>query len=802
MPCLGIRSAKRVGASLCVTAGLIAGAGQAKAQSADIFFDFGVQTDAFQSLYLLVILNGRDTGVVAEFGLTVATGALSATSADLAAAGIIAPPEMGPEIALSAISGLKTVYDEAAQTISFTAPATMLITQQISARRHRAASVDAQPGWGLVLNHQVTVNLGDDILHDGVGADDMYARLGLRAYSPFGVFETTGAVGTKDAFGNVRLTRHETSFVHADEDRMMTLTLGDFSSAGLNWTRSVRMGGIQLRRDFTLNPAFLTEPSLSYSGVAVLPSGVDVFIGNVQAWSGKVDAGPFTLKDVPMVTPQGEAVFVLRDPGGQEQVSRVPFFATQDLLREGVVDYSVQVGRARENYGQDDFSYGKDIIGSASLRYGLTDGLTLSGHVEGAEGLIMLGAGIDATLFDRAELSFSGAQSQSDAGTGRMLAMALRTRVSTVDLRASQRLSFGEFDDLASHLTSERARLLGAATAFSSARLEQTVSLSIPLGVVNGYAGLSYVHSVREDFTASIIAASYSQTLGAGAAVLRVNRFKDLSDRNVWGVSLSLSFMFGGLPHGSVQLARTPSGLSRQVTVSRQAGRNAGDRGYELTRYEADASESTSLGLTYQGRYGRSGLALRTDGERLSARATTKGSVVVAGGSVFLTNRIVDGFAVVDVGAPDVQVSLNNRPVAITGWDGKALAPDLRSYQTNRISIEPLDLPMNLSVSATAINVVPRRLSGVTISFGGSADASALVVLRDAAGKFLPPGTPITLDDGEAAFPVGYDGEVWIEGLNATNRIVARTVGGECAATFPFVADESRQVYIEGVVCK
>lgn len=788
-------------AGLGLLVGLVLVAGPLASQTRDARADPAAQTDGYETLNLLVILNGRDTGVVAEFRLTVATGALSATRSDLADAGIAPPQDLGRQIDLNAIVGLQSVYDEAGQTIALSVPISMLVAQQISAQDQRPPEA-AQPGWGLVLNYQISGNLGDDILHDGFQATSLYAGLDLRAYTPLGVFETTGAASTQQSGGAVDWRRLDSSFVRVAQDQLLTVTLGDFVSAGADWTRPVRMGGVQIRRDFSLNPSFVTDPLLSYSGVAVLPSGVDVFVNNVRAWSGKVDAGPFILNDVPLVTAQGEAVIVLRDPSGQEHVNRVPFFETRNLLHKGVADYALQAGYPRENYGEDNFAYGTDAIGAASLRYGVTDGLTLNCHVEGTTGLVMFGAGFDTTVLHRAEFGLSAAESQSDAGRGQLVDLQLRTRFAGVDLRASLRRSFGDFDDLASHLTADPSGWTDGAPSFAPAQLQQALTLSMPLPSVNGYAGLTYVRSVRAGVSDAILSASYAQTLEPGAATLRIGASKDMHDPRSFGVSVGLTVALGNSTSAAVQLTQTPNGRRTQASLSRQAGHAPGDIGYRLATYGQGDQTSLAFGLTRQGRYNRSELSLRRSGGAVSVNATTSGALVLAGGAVFLANRIVDGFAVADVGVPGITVSMNNRPAAVTGRQGKALVPDLRSYQVNRISIDPLDLPENTSVSATALEAVPARGSGVTLSFGGSTDTSALVVLRDAAGAFLPAGATIALEGSDKTFLMGYDGEVWLEGLKPDNRIVATTPAGPCTASFAFVADPTQQVYIEGLTCQ
>lgn len=205
---------------------------------------------------------------------------------------------------------------------------------------------------------------------------------------------------------------------------------------------------------------------------------------------------------------------------------------------------------------------------------------------------------------------------------------------------------------------------------------------------------------------------------------------------------------------------------------------------------------------TYQTGFGRADLALRHGEAGASASATFDGALVLAGGGLFASNRIHDGFAVVDLGVADVPVSLNNREVARTGPNGMALIPDLRSYRLNRVSIDPLALPLNANLSATAMDVVPARWSSVTLDFGGQSEAGALVVLHDSSGAFLAPGTEVRLAGSQTAFTLGYDGEVWINGLGASNQITAQTTGGNCTAVFDYAPMPNEQVYVDGVECR
>lgn len=769
--------------------------------SSDAASDYDPFAD--EALFLLVSVNGNETGLVAEFSLSHETNRMSAQRRELEGVGIAAPRGLGRTVFLDQIPGLAYAYDSQAQTLRLTAAAASLIPVEISAVPQKDLP-ETQTGFGLVLNYRVTANLGDDIFSDGFVPDDAYSGLELRAYTPFGVLITTGALSTTiDDFGQADVNRYDTFFTVSSPSRMVTLTAGDFTTAGLAWTRPVRLGGIQIRRDFSLRDDVVTSPLLSYSGTAAVPSSIDVYVDNVRAYSGAIAAGPFNLSDVPMITGGGEAVFVLRDAGGNEQVSMVPFFATQTLLPKGMLDYAIEAGRARGDYGEGYFAYGDTTAGAASLRYGLSDQLTVEMHAEVLDDLTMAGLGFDTILFNRAEVTLAGGTSLKAEATGSFFFGALRTEVAGVDIRLSTRRTFGAYQDLASVATLDDPDADWLDTGifpYDAIKAMDALSLTVPLFNTENSVGLSLINSERIDQTNTILSLSYSRQLPWRSASFRVNAFNDFAGDGGYGASVGLSMPLGAASYASAGVMRDSFGdVGGFTSLSRAADRRAGSYGYRLNL----SQQTAAFGGTYQTRLGRVDLALRDSGQGAGASATFDGALVVAGGGLFAGNRVFDGFAVVDVGVPDVPVMLNNREVTRTGMFGKAMVSDLRSYRLNRISIDPLDLPLEALLEATAQDVVPARRSGVSVDFGGAGtDAAALVVLRDASGAVLDPGASVRLRGQSAEFTVGYDGEVWIEGLGARNRITVQTGAGTCTADFAYAAAAGAQVYINGVTCR
>jgi len=755
-----------------------------------------------EALFLLVTVNGTEIGLVAEFGLSHKTQRMSAQRSELEGIGISAPRDLGRIVFLDEIPGFSYIYDIPTQSLFIIVEGRSQIPVEISAIRQRDLP-EPQAGFGLVLNYRATTHLGDDILKEGLRPAGVFVGLDLRAYMPLGVLTSTGSLSSRlDASGTTVFNRHTTHFTVSSPARMLSLTLGDVSTSGLAWNRPVRLGGLQIRRDFSLRDDVVTNPLLSFSGTAAVPSSIDVYVDNVRAYSGSVAQGPFNLSHVPMITSGGDAIFVLRDESGNEQTTVVPFFATQNLLPKGVMDVSVSAGRARQPQSFGTVAYADPTAGSLSLRYGVSNTLTLGFHAEGLDSFGMAGVGVDMAVFNHAELSLAAAASVHGSARGHFLFGALRTEFAGIGIRLSTRRSLGDYHDLASVTTQENFAGANTVPGLSDGavpKVQDALSLTFPVMAHEGRFGVSVIHSERPDRINTIVSTSWSRSLWGQGAAFRANAFKDFAGDGGYGVSAGISMALGGGRHASTQVRRDRLGrVDTAASLSRPALRTVGSYGYQVLV----SQRSRALGATYQTRFGRADLALRDQDQGIQARATFDGALVLAGGGLFATNRVNDAFAVVSVGVPDVPVSLNNREVARTGWRGRALVPDLRSYRSNRVSINPLDLPMEANLGATAMTVVPARRSGVSVALGGQSGAAALVVLRDATGALVKPGATVRLHGSQASFFVGYDGEVWIEGLGARNRITVQRADAECHADFAYTAQSGTQVYIDEVVCR
>jgi outer membrane usher protein len=160
-------------------------------------------------------------------------------------------------------------------------------------------------------------------------------------------------------------------------------------------------------------------------------------------------------------------------------------------------------------------------------------------------------------------------------------------------------------------------------------------------------------------------------------------------------------------------------------------------------------------------------------------------SVEASGGISWMADRLnlsrhVHGsFAIVDVGGlAGIPVYLENRLVAHTDADGKAVLPNLLAWHANRISIDPDDLPLEVSVRSRAIAVRPGYRGGVFVRFPVDRGNQAVFRLVLPGGDAVPVGAEVRINGG--IFPVAIGGFTYVTTLTHGTAGLAQWPGGRC----------------------
>ncbi|EKF17326.1 fimbria/pilus outer membrane usher protein [Nitratireductor pacificus] len=763
--------------------------------------------DVIRDLYLEVFINDASTRLIGHFK-ELADGGLAATRGELREVGLNAGGAAGNDeelVRLDTLPGVVVAYDEAAQGL--------FVTASNASRAEHVVDIAPAPaegrkptasGFGAVLNYALfassnTLSKGDGALLKGISGS-FEARL----FSPYGTVSQSFVAGYTD--GELDgFRRLATSWTYSDPARLITYRAGDLVTGGLPWTRPVYLGGLQVRRNFALRPDLVTLPLPAFSGTAAVPSTLEVYTRNARSYSGDLAEGPFRLVNLPAVAGAGSARIVLRDLQGRESTVTLPFYASTMLLRKGLLDFSAEIGFPRRDFGTNSDGYDDELMGSVSARYGLADWLTLEGHLEGGAELVNGGVGAAFPLGAYGAASFAAAGSAYRGETGFLASASVELGFEGWTLRGRIQRTFGDYQDIASVTARPEAGGEAGLARLSAGvpRAIDQLSIGVPLALDMSNLNLSYTHLTDAAGERSrIFGLSYGQRLTERGS-LYASAFIDAEDRRHFGVFAGVSFSFGKTVTASTAIEQGQDGTRLVSQLSSQERRENGSIGWRLRSAEGSRPDR-SASVSYRSAFGRGEVAVQNHDEDFRFTGQWDGALAVAGGGVFATNRLDDAFAVVDVGAPGIEVRHQNRPAGRTNRHGRLLVPDLVSHEENALSFDPRDLPVDAEIPATTRAVVPASRSGVVVDFGVSkASGTALVAFVDAAGDPLPVSlTGVVVGPAESAFVVGYDGEAYLHGLEAENRVRIELADGRmCEAKFAFRPDPGNQVRIGGVPC-
>ncbi|MDP9195493.1 MAG: fimbria/pilus outer membrane usher protein [Pseudomonadota bacterium] len=401
-----------------------------------------------ETLWLETLVNGYTTRTVVAYRQQ--DNALDIDREDLEKLGLKPGPESaaadGGTISLADIPNLAYAVDGPSQTIDLQVPWQQVDPKIISVLQTTDSPV-AEPvsGWGSVLSYDVFAEY-----QDVDGPDDGETAGGFgnaRLFAPWGVANTSffGQAGN----GESSLTRLESTAVFDRQENLTTWRLGDFVTGSAQWSRPVRLGGIQWSRNRDLRPDLVPYPVPSLSGEVTVPSTLDVFVDGALRYSQESEPGPFVIDDLPVITGRGEASVVLRDALGRETVATMPFYVSTSLLQQGLTDYGLDAGFIRREYGIESSNYGS-WGATASLRHGLMDTVTLEGHAETAGDLVMAGGGAYVQVGTLGVVNASGAWSTMEGGdTGTMVSAGFEHRSATLTVGGQLTLTQGQFADMA-----------------------------------------------------------------------------------------------------------------------------------------------------------------------------------------------------------------------------------------------------------------------------------------------------------------------------------------------------------------
>ena len=735
-------------------------------------------------LYLETTLNGTNMGLV---HFIYDDNQLWASSHVLQQLGFILPAGINP-IALNGLTGVHTDYNARLQTVNIVAPIGLLDLQTTTYNTQRTTRPITTTSPGILLNYNLYGT------HDSNNRTGISAYTEVRGFNASGVLSSTALTTTNNQWSgrnhwDAETVRLDTNWRKSLPDQLITIQAGDILTGALSWTRPTRLGGLQIGTNFTLQPYKTTTPLPSFFGTATLPSAVELYVNGLKQYSGDVPAGPFELNTAPSFSGAGTAQLVVTDALGQSQTLDFSLYNTPQLLQAGLVDWSAELGHVRKNYGIKSFDYGNDIAASSTLRYGMNNHFTAETHAELTDGLYNAGIGGTWLLGEAGGILFAslaGSHTSATQGNSNKADSQKGTQYSASYAWHNNRFNIGL------NATGTQGTYRDIGTQYGSALAQRSERISIGMNTNNlGGFGISYnqigYHTQDQD-DAQLASAYWRKNFGR-RLLLSINVTHDLQNSRNDSVLIGASMALGERGSASSSLQQQGDDTFFVADVA-QAAPNDGGTGWRAQTRNSANNNDLVAELTHLSRYGQvnAGININDDSHDFYSSAT--GSLVMMGGGVFPSRRVNSSFAVVSTnGMADVPILLQNSPIGTTNSKGLLLVTPLNAYQENKIAINPMDLPANIKIDKVSIDATPTDQAGMVVNFDMAPVRSASLILTDPQQQLIPIGSTVEVlsqkNKGDTAV-VGFDGEVYIDSLEAmNNRIKVTTPDNQvCYVTF------------------
>ena len=655
-------------------------------------------------------------------------------------------------ISIRSMQGVKFILNEETLSLEITASPDLLGKEVIDFTSLRPSNVYYPKDSSVFLNYRIDY----DTDLDSAQTTEVTNQLGVRHGDLLFLSDSTY---TKDNEAD-KFVRLMSNITYDRRDLMQRIVIGDFFASSGVLGSSLNLGGISYSKAYIINPYFIKNPQIGFSGAVSLPTDVYVYLDGIQIRHERFSPGEFELSNISAREGAGLLEVVLRDPFGNEQRITESYYLTNAILKMGLHDYSYNIGFLREDFGEESSNY-DDLIFSAFHRYGVNDQLTVNFMGEAAWERYNIGPSVSYRIQNLGVVALSLATSRDEdgqTGLAGSLNYGYQERRFTANLLV--RDFSQDFRAIADESTSERTKL----------------EASAGIGYVTKELGsltFSYTAQIKDEgVDRKIMTVGYSRKLLDRVTFLATfTQTREEEETNEFiigfhyypGKNTSFSTRY--------QTSEDTSSGIVQVQKNPPLGEGFGGSG----SFEHSTSEDTSTNkidtfLQYNGRYGiYTGEYLKNSDDQTS-RVSAAGGIAYVRDSIGFSRPITDSFGLVKVDdLKGVRVYNNSQEIGRTDSSGKVFVPNLNSYYDNQISISDRDIPIDYAISEVLKYVSPPLRSGSYIEFSAARFQAITGKISIEVDREAKPvefyEVKMMVADQEITFPTGKEGEFYLENI-------------------------------------
>ena len=570
--------------------------------------------------------------------------------------------------------------------------------------------------------------------------------------------------------------RQGTRAIYDRPNRMQRIEVGDVGYPIIGYQQAFSLGGASFYRDFSLNPYRVVSPTSSFEFQVDNRSLVKTFVNNILLKTEYMNAGRYSVKDIPLNNGLNRIVVEITDEFGVTKTLTFNESGSLDLLAEGVSRYALATGYpSLENDGNLKYVEDDGAFVSGFYQHGFKKYWTTGIYAQGNKKYSMLGTNhILSSAYGN--WSFDVAGSKNDFNTGYVSQATYQLNLfgaywydsHTLTTKLEYRSPF--FNEAGENFRNRFDTTLSA--SYSVPMFER---FNVALG--GSYQNPTIAENARLAFNGSLttkIVESSSLTVYAGKTR---DEFKTWSNQ----IYFFFNMTFGASSTFASAFYENET-QTKRLTVIRDSGKKFNDLKVSASADDNKSSKNASLDLQYNTVLADVGARQEvlkpnseSEGYKTSVRLLSAFAFVHNGDDfAFSVSRPIsnsfvifkpnDGWKGQQFG---VQTSGGINDTS-TGLFGESLVSSLAPYQYRRLQLDPSNLDPGYILGQESFVVYPRRNSGHLFVIG----KSGLLVLK---------GSLVDKNNNPLPLKVGF------------------FTSGTSQRSTPFFTDRDGQFFIEGV---
>lgn len=606
-------------------------------------------------------------------------------------------------------------------------------------------------------------------------------------------------------------TRHQNIATYAEHD--ITALRSQFIVGQTNTSsevfESMPFVGVQLSSDNRMLPDSLQGYAPTVRGIADTNARVSVLQNGQVIYETTVTPGLFEINDL-YNSGGGDLQVKIQESDGRIKSFVVPYAAVPRLLRPGLSNYSLTVGKLRrENLKQAPKFFQGTYQRGINNFLTLYAGSTLAQQYQAA----VLGAAINTPLGAfSTDITQSKADNFLDSG---YIGKHLQGKNYRVSYNKQLELTKTYFNATLSHASknyfslADYARLkegnntatptFASTTILQGTRLQLNASQS--LGEKWGSLFLTYVAQKENNQSGrhSSYQITYSNSYKWGSFSISADRTRDSLGVSSTKYLLSMNIPFGKDANASqfrTNISKNAKQTDTQLTLSGTTGKSSNINYSIYTHHSTQGNDSTNVGGNIQYLTSAANLNVTASRKKSSSQQSlnASGSLVFHPGGITAAQSLGESIAVIEAPGAEGAAVGNVQGLTINRF-GHAVVPYLTPYRNNDIYLNPEGTSNQVELQTTSTNITPRAGAIAFVKFSTTLGRATMVQLQQPNEQVVPVGAFVLSKQGETVAMVGQGSRTFLRGQEGKTLIAkwGNTADKQCQFSYHIPTESQKK---------